>query len=36
VPDPWYDGPQGFEHVYDIIERSVRGLLRWLEAGELS
>jgi protein-tyrosine phosphatase len=35
VPDPWYDGPQGFEHVYDIIERSVRGLLRTLEAGEL-
>lgn len=33
VPDPWYDGPQGFEHVYDIVERSVRGLLRWLEAG---
>ncbi len=35
VPDPWYDGPQGFEHVYDIIERSVRGLLRALEAGEV-
>lgn len=35
VPDPWYGGPQGFEHVYDIIERSVRGLLRSLEAGEL-
>ncbi len=35
VPDPWYDGPQGFEHVYDIIERSVLGLLRALEAGEL-
>jgi protein-tyrosine phosphatase len=32
VPDPWYDGPQGFEHVYDIIERSVRGLLNALEA----
>jgi protein-tyrosine phosphatase len=35
VPDPWYDGPQGFEHVYDIIERSTRGLLRALEAGEV-
>lgn len=33
VPDPWYGGPQGFEVVYDIVERSVRGLLRWLEAG---
>lgn len=32
VPDPWYDGPQGFENVYDILDRSVRGLLRWLEA----
>lgn len=35
VPDPWHDGPRGFENVYDIIERSVRGLLRSLEAGEL-
>lgn len=33
VPDPWHDGPQGFENTYDIVERSVRGLLRWLEAG---
>jgi protein-tyrosine phosphatase len=36
VPDPWYGGPSGFEDVYDIIERSVRGLLAWLEAGKLS
>ena len=36
VPDPWYDGPQGFENVYDIVDRSVRGLLRWLEAGASS
>jgi protein-tyrosine phosphatase len=36
VPDPWHDGPRGFENVYDIIERSVRGLLRSLEAGELN
>lgn len=35
VPDPWYGGPSGFEHVYDIIERSTRGLLRSLEAGEM-
>ncbi|MGH2583249.1 MAG: low molecular weight protein-tyrosine-phosphatase [Anaerolineales bacterium] len=34
VPDPWY-GEQGFEDVYDIIERSVRGLLEALEPGEL-
>jgi protein-tyrosine phosphatase len=35
VPDPWYDGPRGFENVYDIIERSVRGLLNALERGAL-
>lgn len=35
VPDPWYDGPQGFEHVYDIIERSARGLLNAIESGKL-
>lgn len=36
VPDPWYGGPSGFEDVYDIIERSVRGLLDALEADMLS
>ena len=35
VPDPWYGGPSGFEEAYDIIERSVRGLLDELEAGKL-
>lgn len=35
VPDPWYSGPQGFEDVYDIIERSVAGLLEAFESGEL-
>ena len=35
VPDPWYGGPSGFEDVYDIIERSVRGLVDALEAGKL-
>jgi protein-tyrosine phosphatase len=35
VPDPWYGGPSGFEDVYDIIERSVRGLLESLEADGL-
>jgi protein-tyrosine phosphatase len=35
VPDPWYGGPSGFEDVYDIIERSVHGLLDALEAGLL-
>lgn len=36
VPDPWYGGPTGFEDVYDIIERSVSGLLESLEAGSLN
>lgn len=35
VPDPYYDGIEGFERVYDIVERSCRGLLGALERGEL-
>ncbi len=31
VPDPYYGGVQGFEEVYQIIERSVGGLLAELE-----
>ncbi len=27
VPDPYYGGPQGFEHVLDLIEAASRGLL---------
>jgi protein-tyrosine phosphatase len=27
VPDPYYDGPEVFEEVLDIIERSCDGLL---------
>jgi len=27
VPDPYYGGPQGFEHVLDIVEVAARGLL---------
>ncbi len=36
IPDPWYGGPSGFEEAYDVIERSVRGLLEALEAGKLA
>lgn len=36
VPDPWYGGPSGFDEAYDIIDRSVRGLLAALEAGKLT
>ncbi|TNF32843.1 MAG: low molecular weight phosphotyrosine protein phosphatase [Gammaproteobacteria bacterium] len=27
VPDPYYGGPQGFEHVLDLVEAASRGLL---------
>jgi len=27
VPDPYYGGPQGFDHVFQIVDRSSRGLL---------
>ena len=30
VPDPYYGGPNGFEHVLDLIEEAVRGLLAHL------
>jgi protein-tyrosine phosphatase len=28
VPDPYYGGPSGFEHVLDILEDACSGLLR--------
>ena len=27
VPDPYYGGPQGFEHVFDLVEEASQGLL---------
>jgi protein-tyrosine phosphatase len=27
VPDPYYSGPSGFEHVHDVVERSCERLL---------
>ncbi|GIK20189.1 MAG: low molecular weight phosphotyrosine protein phosphatase [Leptolyngbya sp. PLA2] len=27
VPDPYYGGPDGFQHVYDMLTRSCHGLL---------
>lgn len=33
VPDPYYDGIEDFEEVYQVIERSVSGLLECLEDG---
>ena len=35
VPDPYYGGIDGFEEVYEIVERSCRGLLASLEDGKL-
>ncbi|MFW6202420.1 MAG: low molecular weight protein-tyrosine-phosphatase [Gemmatimonadota bacterium] len=32
VPDPYYGGPQGFERVHQIIERSCRGLFEHIQA----
>ncbi len=34
VPDPYYGGPAGFDEVVTIVERSCRGLLAALAAGE--
>jgi protein-tyrosine phosphatase len=36
VPDPYYGGPEGFERTYEIVERSVAGLLEALESGSAS
>ncbi|ATC66179.1 protein tyrosine phosphatase [Nibricoccus aquaticus] len=30
VPDPYYGGPQGFEHVLDLLEDGCRGILESL------
>lgn len=36
VPDPYYGGDAGFEHVIDLCEAACRGLLRHLrERGEI-
>jgi len=35
VPDPYYGNLDSFEEVYQIIERSCKGLLAALQAGEL-
>jgi len=35
VPDPYYGGIQGFEETYQIVKRSVIGLLDAIESGAL-
>jgi protein-tyrosine phosphatase len=32
VPDPYYDGPDGFVHVFDLVDAACRGLLVHLQA----
>jgi protein-tyrosine phosphatase len=32
VPDPYYGGPQGFEHVLDLVDAATRGLIDELRA----
>jgi len=31
VPDPWYGGPQGFEDVLEIVERTCTGIVAMVE-----
>lgn len=33
VPDPYYGGPQGFEHTLNLIEAACEGLVAYLEEG---
>ncbi|MGH9136443.1 MAG: low molecular weight protein-tyrosine-phosphatase [Acidimicrobiales bacterium] len=35
VPDPYYGGPSGFAHVYDVVEGACRGLLDHVRANLL-
>ena len=35
VPDPYYGGEDGFRDVFDLVEASLRGLLREIEAKHL-
>ena len=32
VPDPYYGGPQGFEHVLDLLEDGCRGVLQHIRS----
>lgn len=36
VPDPYYGGHDGFREVFDMVEASLRGLLREIEAKHLN
>jgi protein-tyrosine phosphatase len=36
VPDPYYGGPDGFEHVLDLVEEASEGLLKDIRERHLS
>ena len=36
VPDPYYGGAQGFEHVFDLVESASAGLLEHIKQNHLS
>jgi protein-tyrosine phosphatase len=36
VPDPYYGGPDGFEHVLDLVEKASEGLLEDIRERHLS
>ncbi|WP_313406684.1 low molecular weight protein-tyrosine-phosphatase [Aeromicrobium sp.] len=33
VPDPWYGGPEGFDDVLEMVERTSREIVRYLADG---
>lgn len=35
VPDPYYGGEQGFQEVYEILDRSVDGFIAYLKSQKL-
>lgn len=32
VPDPYFGGPEGFDHVYELVEEACKGLLEHIAA----
>lgn len=35
VPDPYFGGQQGFEHVYDLVERTCNVIIEKIKSGEI-
>lgn len=36
VPDPYYGGPGGFDHVFDLVQAACQGLLEQIRVGLVS